>query len=149
MKLKFFRFIFVNLLKLNISNTKLVIQSKYLFYSRSNKLKPFWLSITEKETLPVLDFLSAALLSVEYDRALSRALAITECPVVPFFGAFLRELREILSTTSSHEFQTQDHAAQHAHASQRPSKSDSRRERDQHQQRQVVGWKFYLNCVVV
>ncbi|XP_049820565.1 1-phosphatidylinositol 4,5-bisphosphate phosphodiesterase epsilon-1-like isoform X2 [Aethina tumida] len=64
---------------------------------KSNKLKPFWLSITEKESLPVLDFLSAALLSAEYDRALSRALAMAECPVVPFFGAFLRELREILS----------------------------------------------------
>ncbi|XP_060525896.1 1-phosphatidylinositol 4,5-bisphosphate phosphodiesterase epsilon-1-like isoform X2 [Cylas formicarius] len=65
---------------------------------KSNKLKPFWLSITEKDTLPVLNFLSAALLSVEYERALSRALAMAECPVVPFFGAFLRELREILAT---------------------------------------------------
>ncbi|CAH0559692.1 unnamed protein product [Brassicogethes aeneus] len=64
---------------------------------KSNKLKPFWLSITEKETLPVLDFLSAALLSAEYDRALTRALAMPECPVVPFFGAFLRELQDILA----------------------------------------------------
>lgn len=68
---------------------------------RSNKLKPFWLSITEKESLPVLDFLSAALMSAEYERALGRALAMPECQVVPFFGAFLRELREILSTTPS------------------------------------------------
>nr|CAD7572889.1 unnamed protein product [Timema californicum] len=67
----------------------------------SNKLKPFWLSITEKESLPVLDFLSAALLSAEYERALCRALAMTECRVVPFFGAFLHELREILATTPS------------------------------------------------
>lgn len=66
---------------------------------KSNKLKPFWLSITEKDTLPVLNFLSAALLSAEYDRALSRALAMAECPVVPFFGAFLRELREILASS--------------------------------------------------
>ncbi|XP_066257407.1 1-phosphatidylinositol 4,5-bisphosphate phosphodiesterase epsilon-1-like isoform X2 [Euwallacea similis] len=65
---------------------------------KSNKLKPFWLSITEKDTLPILNFLSAALLSAEYDRALSRALAMAECPVVPFFGAFLRELREILAS---------------------------------------------------
>lgn len=49
----------------------------------------------------MLDFLSAALLSAEYDRALSRALAMAECPVVPFFGAFLRELREILSSGST------------------------------------------------
>ncbi|XP_056642796.1 1-phosphatidylinositol 4,5-bisphosphate phosphodiesterase epsilon-1-like isoform X2 [Diorhabda sublineata] len=68
---------------------------------KSNKLKPFWLSITEKETLPVLDFLSAALLSAEYDRALNRALAMPECPVVPFFGAFLRELREILAASEA------------------------------------------------
>lgn len=64
-------------------------------------MKPFWLSITEKEALPVLEFLSNALLSVEYDRALSRALTMPECKVVPFFGAFLRDLREILSTTPS------------------------------------------------
>ncbi|XP_046688497.1 uncharacterized protein LOC124374291 isoform X3 [Homalodisca vitripennis] len=68
---------------------------------KSNKLKPFWLSITEKEALPVLEFLSSALLSVEYDRALGRALAMPECKVVPFFGAFLRDLRDILSTTPS------------------------------------------------
>ncbi|XP_073996296.1 uncharacterized protein isoform X2 [Rhodnius prolixus] len=68
---------------------------------KSNKLKPFWLSITEKEPVPVLDFLSAALLSVEYERALSRALSMPECRVVPFFGSFLRDLRDILSTTPS------------------------------------------------
>ncbi|KAF4517551.1 hypothetical protein B566_EDAN005115, partial [Ephemera danica] len=66
-----------------------------------NKLKPFWLSITEKEAVPVLDFLSAALLSAEYERALARALAMPECRVVPFFGAFLRELRDIVANTPS------------------------------------------------
>ncbi|XP_067003645.2 1-phosphatidylinositol 4,5-bisphosphate phosphodiesterase epsilon-1 isoform X2 [Anabrus simplex] len=68
---------------------------------KSNKLKPFWLSITEKESLPVLEFLSAALMSAEYERALGRALAMPECRVVPFFGAFLRELREILASSPS------------------------------------------------
>ncbi|XP_065340527.1 uncharacterized protein LOC135939859 isoform X4 [Cloeon dipterum] len=68
---------------------------------KSKKLKPFWLSITEKESVPVLDFLSAALMSAEYERALGRALAMPECRVVPFFGAFLRELREIVSNTPS------------------------------------------------
>lgn len=68
---------------------------------RSDKLKPFWLSIAEKESLPVLEFLSAALLSAEYERALHRALAMPECKVVPFFGAFLRELREIVHDTPS------------------------------------------------
>lgn len=51
--------------------------------------------------MPLLDFLSAALLSAEYERALGRALAMPECHVVPFFGAFLRELREILAATPS------------------------------------------------
>jgi len=51
--------------------------------------------------VPLLDFLSAALMSVEYERALARALAMPECRLVPFFGAFLRELRDILSNTAS------------------------------------------------
>ncbi|KAF5272994.1 hypothetical protein FQA39_LY07643 [Lamprigera yunnana] len=100
---------------------------------KSNKLKPFWLSITEKETLPILDFLSAALLSAEYDRALSRALSMAECPVVPFFGAFLRELREILAAhPTMHDLNVKEVLP--------PSKSpkfDARRDRDQDQQRQV------------
>ncbi|XP_071051553.1 1-phosphatidylinositol 4,5-bisphosphate phosphodiesterase epsilon-1-like isoform X1 [Onthophagus taurus] len=108
---------------------------------KSNKLKPFWLSITEKETLPVLDFLSAALLSAEYDRALSRALAMAECPVVPFFGAFLRELREILSSPLLHETQTNTTVSGNEPSPMIPhkiQKSDVRRqERDQQQQRQV------------
>lgn len=66
----------------------------YIF--RSNKLKPFWHIVNE--TIPVLEYLSTALLSSEYERALARALAMPECPVVPFFGAFLRELREIIAT---------------------------------------------------
>ncbi|KAJ0170027.1 hypothetical protein K1T71_014633 [Dendrolimus kikuchii] len=67
---------------------------------KSNKLKSFWFSISD-EPLPSLDFLSAALLSAEYERALGRALAMPECRLVPFFGAFLRELREILAATPS------------------------------------------------
>ncbi|CAH0730128.1 unnamed protein product, partial [Brenthis ino] len=67
---------------------------------KSHKLKTFWLSISE-EPLPALDFLSAALLSAEYERALGRALAMPECRLIPFFGAFLRELREILAATPS------------------------------------------------
>ncbi|XP_075989558.1 1-phosphatidylinositol 4,5-bisphosphate phosphodiesterase epsilon-1-like [Anticarsia gemmatalis] len=63
---------------------------------KSNKLKSFWFSISD-ESLPALDFLSAALLSAEYERALGRALAMPECRLIPFFGAFLRELREILA----------------------------------------------------
>ncbi|XP_051171647.1 1-phosphatidylinositol 4,5-bisphosphate phosphodiesterase epsilon-1-like isoform X1 [Leptopilina boulardi] len=66
---------------------------------KSNKLKPFWQSVNEP--LPVLEYLSSALLSSEYEHALARALAMSECPVVPFFGAFLRELREVSSFVCS------------------------------------------------
>ncbi|KAL3280171.1 hypothetical protein HHI36_017671, partial [Cryptolaemus montrouzieri] len=113
----------------------------FLLPYRSNKLKPFWLSITEKESLPVLDFLSAALMSAEYDRALSRALAMAECPVVPFFGAFLRELREILASPPLSSHGSGDQAEQQHHhysssASNKPPKPESRRDQMQ-QQRQV------------
>ncbi|XP_022818821.1 1-phosphatidylinositol 4,5-bisphosphate phosphodiesterase epsilon-1-like [Spodoptera litura] len=67
---------------------------------KSHKLKSFWFSISD-ESLPALDFLSAALLSAEYERALGRALAMPECRLIPFFGAFLRELREILAASPS------------------------------------------------
>ncbi|XP_076673578.1 1-phosphatidylinositol 4,5-bisphosphate phosphodiesterase epsilon-1 isoform X1 [Andrena cerasifolii] len=65
---------------------------------KSNKLKPFWHSVDEP--VPVLKNLSTALLSSEYECALARALAMPECPVVPFFGAFLRELREVIASES-------------------------------------------------
>lgn len=70
----------------------------FLFDCRSNKLKPFWQTVNEQ--IPVLDYLSSALLSSEYEHALARALSMPECPVVPFFGAFLRELREVIANTS-------------------------------------------------
>ncbi|XP_034937622.1 1-phosphatidylinositol 4,5-bisphosphate phosphodiesterase epsilon-1-like [Chelonus insularis] len=65
---------------------------------KSNKLKPFWQSVNEP---PVLEYLSSALLSSEYERALARALAMPECPVIPFFGTFLRELREAITSVTS------------------------------------------------
>ncbi|XP_048504784.1 1-phosphatidylinositol 4,5-bisphosphate phosphodiesterase epsilon-1-like isoform X2 [Athalia rosae] len=67
---------------------------------KSNKLKPFWQSVNEP--LPILEDLSTALLSSKYEQALARALAMPECPVVPFFGAFLRELREALSAETKY-----------------------------------------------
>ncbi|XP_055677363.1 1-phosphatidylinositol 4,5-bisphosphate phosphodiesterase epsilon-1-like isoform X3 [Lutzomyia longipalpis] len=65
---------------------------------RSIKPKHFWSSSVEKGKNPVLDFLSAALESVEYERALARGLAMPECRVIPCFKAFLAELKEIMST---------------------------------------------------
>lgn len=64
---------------------------------RSNKLKSFWHDEIKDTHIPVMEYLSSALLSSEYERALARALAMPECPVVPFFGAFLRELREVIA----------------------------------------------------
>ncbi|KAH9363087.1 hypothetical protein HPB48_014131 [Haemaphysalis longicornis] len=67
---------------------------------RSEKLKPFWLSLSDKDQLPVLEFLSQALLnpepSEEYRAAVERALNIPHSKVIPFFGTFLRDLRAIL-----------------------------------------------------
>lgn len=72
---------------------------------RSEKLKPFWLSL-ESEHLPVLDFLASVLLGGEAGRgeleaALDRALSLPECRVVPFFGTFLADLMGILQATPS------------------------------------------------
>lgn len=91
----------------------------FLFKCRSPKLKPFWLSLQEKDDyVPILDYLTKALLgsasdanlgkldsdaewsAPEYESAMRRALKISTCPIVPFFGAYLRELRTVLSTPS-------------------------------------------------
>lgn len=84
---------------------------------RSDKLKPFWLSL-ENEHLPTLDFLTHALLGgaglgetppgVHYQEALHRALKMPQCPVVPFFGAFLQDLSRILQNSPSLVVLTQD-----------------------------------------
>ena len=87
----------------------LFLSLSFLFLSylvcRSDKLKPFWLSITEKEKLPQLDFLAGALLSrqtsTEYRRALARALRTPNSRVVPFFGVFIRDLKATLSQNPS------------------------------------------------
>lgn len=81
----------------NINGENLLIKYIMACY-RSNKLKPFWHSINDP--VPVLENLSSALLSAEYEFTLARALAMPECPVVPFFGAFLRELREVIASES-------------------------------------------------
>ncbi|XP_071091113.1 1-phosphatidylinositol 4,5-bisphosphate phosphodiesterase epsilon-1-like [Haliotis cracherodii] len=71
---------------------------------RSEKLKPFWLSISE-ENLSTLSSLTEVLLtrdpSPEYREAVSRALDIQECKVVPFFGGFLRDLKAIFAGVPS------------------------------------------------
>lgn len=39
-------------------------------------------------------YLSEALESYEHEHALERALAMPECPVVPYFGLFLSQLEQ-------------------------------------------------------
>ncbi|CAM1326028.1 PLCE1 (predicted) [Pycnogonum litorale] len=68
---------------------------------KSEKLKPFWLSLSEKESLPVLEMLTNALLTSEpskqYREAVDNALSIPRCRVIPFFGSFLRDLRAVFN----------------------------------------------------
>ena len=71
------------------------------FWRSSEKLKPFWLSISEVD-VSVVAVMSNYLQSRDTERreyrcAVSRALAITSCKLVPFFGTFLRDLRAILA----------------------------------------------------
>ena len=71
----------------------------------SEKLKPFWLSIQDVD-VSVVAAMSNCLQSRdgdnrEYRSAVSRALAIPTCKLVPFFGTFLRDLRAILANVSA------------------------------------------------
>ena len=67
----------------------------------SEKLKPFWLSISDVDVSIVAvmsNYLqSRDVDSREYRCAVSRALAMPSCKLVPFFGTFLRDLRAILA----------------------------------------------------
>ncbi|XP_022236664.1 1-phosphatidylinositol 4,5-bisphosphate phosphodiesterase epsilon-1-like, partial [Limulus polyphemus] len=68
---------------------------------KSDKLKPFWLSLSGKDKLPLLDFLSSSLLTPgptqEYKEAVERALDIPHSKVIPFFGTFLRDLKTVFN----------------------------------------------------
>lgn len=72
----------------------------FVFSCRSEKLKPFWLSLSDKDNISSLETLTNALLtpqlSPEYRSAIEKALASPYSRVIPFFGTFLRELRAIL-----------------------------------------------------
>ncbi|XP_035226303.1 1-phosphatidylinositol 4,5-bisphosphate phosphodiesterase epsilon-1-like isoform X2 [Stegodyphus dumicola] len=72
---------------------------------KSEKLKPFWLSLPEKDHITALEMLSNALLtpqvSPEYRAAIDKALSSPYVRVIPFFGTFLRELKSILKSIPS------------------------------------------------
>lgn len=63
-------------------------------------MKPFWLSLSEKDNVSSLETLTNALLapqlSPEYRSAIAKALASPYSRIIPFFGSFLKELRAIL-----------------------------------------------------
>ncbi|CAH1784522.1 unnamed protein product, partial [Owenia fusiformis] len=71
---------------------------------KSEKLKPFWLSIKNTALLTLESLTDAMLtreLSPEYRDAVARGLDIPACKVVPFFGGFLRDLRAVLTSLPS------------------------------------------------
>ncbi|XP_050529538.1 uncharacterized protein LOC126899057 isoform X2 [Daktulosphaira vitifoliae] len=69
---------------------------------KSEKLRPFMQSLLEKEKVPFLSYLTDALLSTtQYESSLQKALAMRDCPVVPFFGSFMRDIRQIIKDTPS------------------------------------------------
>ncbi len=78
------------------------LRIEYLFF-RIEAFRPLWLTITDE--IPGFKFLTDAFNSNEktpqYCDAVSRALDIPTCKVVPFFGTFLKDLRTILSTVPS------------------------------------------------
>ena len=92
----------------NVKVSKMVgdftISVTHLFGCRSEKLKPFWLLLSN-EDLSTFHNLSNALFSreqtTEYRDAVSAALDIKECKVVPFFGGFLKDLRYNLMCSPS------------------------------------------------
>ena len=79
------------------------INIRNLFINRIEAFRPLWLTITDE--IPGFKFLTDAFNSNEktpqYCDAVSRALDIPTCKVVPFFGTFLKDLRTILSSVPS------------------------------------------------
>lgn len=59
-------------------------------------------TVLEKEKVSLFQCLSDGLMSnPHYEQTLQKALAMPDCPVVPFFGFFMREIRQIMKETPS------------------------------------------------
>ena len=91
-----------------LAGLKYVINSNYVdvhefLLNRIEAFRPLWLTITDE--IPGFKFLTDAFNSNEktpqYCDAVSRALDIPTCKVVPFFGTFIKDLRTILSGVPS------------------------------------------------
>lgn len=81
-----------------------LIRHKYTIstHFRSEKIRPFMQTVLEKEKVPLFHYLTDGLLSdPQYETVLQRALAMPDCPVVPFFGSFMREIRKIMKQAPS------------------------------------------------
>lgn len=78
---------------------------KDFVFLRSEKLKSFWLSISEEEMSAMNDVSDAFTASGDchhsYTQSVFRALSIPECKVVPYFGTFLQDLQNISSSVPS------------------------------------------------
>lgn len=95
-----------------------VFKSFFFFaFCRSEKLKPFWLSIEQKDEPFLRRKLSDILLTLDepseqYKSAVIRALDIPHSKVIPFFGAFLRDLKTILQQMPSLIVLANEHTVQ-------------------------------------
>lgn len=59
-------------------------------------------AVLENEEVPLYHLLTDALLSTpQYESILQKALTMPDCPVIPFFGSFMREIRKIMKETPS------------------------------------------------
>lgn len=89
---------------MEISTHAWILSHENIDSVRSDKLKPFWLSMVD-EDLSTFNWLCGALMSREltdeYREAVSRSLDIPDCKVVPFFGGFLRDLRSLFINVPS------------------------------------------------
>ena len=82
---------------------RISFRETFFHWFRIEAFRPLWLTITDE--FPGFKFLTDAFNSNEktpqYCDAVSRALDIPTCKVVPFFGTFLKDLRTILSSVPS------------------------------------------------
>lgn len=71
---------------------------------KSNKLRPFWLSLKHEERQRYEEFVdillpdsNSALPHPLYLEAIQKALGMPQCRIIPFFGTFLHDLYAIVN----------------------------------------------------
>lgn len=97
---KFFPILFVYPFRL----TALTRFSFFSTVSRFLQNKSFWQSITDKQKISSYNFLCSAFENAAYERALSRAIDIPTCRVIPYFKFNLDKLKIALSSSTSFSF---------------------------------------------